>query len=179
MLRHGCCDYPEHSLISRAMTQYHLAKNKEPLGVFAESEIRTMLATGAMEPSDLCWAEGMDKWKPLNEVIQTGDTSPHPMAPPPLPANIKQVRPEDDLGMRMLIPVGRSAWAIAAGYLGIFALVILPAPLALIISIIAIRDLRKSRNSTTPKYGMGRAVFGLVMGILGTIVIVLILLNSR
>ena len=68
----------------------------------------------------------------------------------------------------MLLPVGRSGWAIAAGYLGLFSLVILPAPLALIISIIAMRDIKKSRAATTPKYGMGRAVFGLIMGVLGT-----------
>ena len=30
------------------------------------------------------------------------------------------------------------------------------------------RDIKKSRATTTPKYGMGRAVFGLIMGVLGT-----------
>ena len=71
----------------------------------------------------------------------------------------------------MLLPVGRSEWAIAAGYLGIFGLVILPAPLALVVAIIAIRDIRRSRGSASPKHGMGRAVFGLVVGVLGTVVL--------
>ena len=161
------------------MTQYHLAKNKEQLGVFPETEIRAMLASGALQSSDLCWAEGMDKWKPLHEVIQTDDIPPLSISPPPLPSNPKQVRAEDDFGTRMLMPVGRSAWAIAAGYLGLFSLAIAPAPLAVIVSIIAIRDLRRSRDSAKPKYGMGRAVFGLIMGILGTIALGLILLDLR
>ena len=66
--------------------------------------------------------------------------------------------------MRMLLPVGRSGWAIAAGYLGLFSFVIFPAPLALAVSIVAIIHLRRN-----PKlHGMGRALFGLIMGILGT-----------
>jgi hypothetical protein len=73
----------------------------------------------------------------------------------------------DDPAMRMLLPIGRSAWAIAAGYLGLFSFIVFPAPLALILGIIAIRDLRKHPE----KRGMGRAIFGLVMGGLGTCVL--------
>lgn len=36
----------------------------------------------------------------------------------------------DELGMRVLLPVGRSGWAIAAGYLGLFGLVLFPALIA-------------------------------------------------
>jgi len=75
----------------------------------------------------------------------------------------------DDAGMRLLIPVGRSGWAIAAGYLGLFSLILIPAPISAIISIVAIRDIRRSRGSAKVKHGMGRAIFGLVMGILGTL----------
>ena len=78
------------------------------------------------------------------------------------------------MGMRLLLPVGRSGWAIAAGYLGLFGLVLLPAPLALIVSIIAIRDIQKSKRTEKPKHGMGRAIFGLIVGILGTIALVIL-----
>ena len=65
----------------------------------------------------------------------------------------------------MLLPVGRSLWAIVAGYLGLISVLLVPAPFALITGIIAIRDMRRN-----PKLrGMGRAVFGIVMGSLGTI----------
>ena len=71
--------------------------------------------------------------------------------------------------MRLLMPVGRSGWAIAAGYLGLFSLVLVPAPFAILVSILAIRDIRRSVGSAKVKHGMGRAIFGLVMGILGTV----------
>jgi hypothetical protein len=84
----------------------------------------------------------------------------------------------DSAAMRMLLPVGRSGWAIAAGYLGLFGLVIIPAPLALIVSIVAIRDIRKSKGTSSPKHGMGRAIFGLIVGVLGTGFIVALLVSG-
>jgi hypothetical protein len=65
----------------------------------------------------------------------------------------------------MLMPVGRSGWAIAAGYAGLFFIVI-GAPFALIFGIPGIREIRKSRSTDQPKFGMGRAIFGIVMGTL-------------
>jgi hypothetical protein len=111
---------------------------------------------------------------------------PDDRMPPPLPptdASIpyaarasltSQFPPPPDLGesagMRMLLPVGRSGLAIAAGYLGLFSFFVVPAPIALFISILAVRDIK-----TNPKtHGMGRAIFGLIMGFLGTIALVFI-----
>ena len=74
----------------------------------------------------------------------------------------------EDAGMRMLLPVGRSGWAIAAGYLGLVSIIGCPAPIAVIVSIIAIRDIK----SHPERHGMGRAIFGLVMGLLGMLVLV-------
>jgi len=102
--------------------------------------------------------------------------SPSQSGPPPLQPDQKSLG--DDAGVRMLLPVGRSGWAIAAGYLGLFGLVIIPAPLALIVSIIAILDIRKSRGSEKPKHGMGRAIFGLIVGVVGTAILALILING-
>lgn len=100
--------------------------------------------------------------------------SPPPSLPPSLPAKPTM---GDDAGMRLLLPVGRSGWAIAAGYLGLFCLVLIPAPLAIIISLVAIRDIRKSKRSTHPKHGMGRAIFGLVMGIISGGMLAVLLLK--
>jgi len=77
--------------------------------------------------------------------------------------------------MRMLLPVGRSGLAIAAGYLGLAAFVIFPGPLALIFGILAIRDIKKSQKTDSPKHGMGRAIFGLVMGLITTPFAILLL----
>jgi hypothetical protein len=71
----------------------------------------------------------------------------------------------ENAGIRMLLPVGRSAWAIAAGYAGLFAVLFFPAPIALILGIIAIYDIKRHPE----RHGMGRAIFGLAMGILFTI----------
>lgn len=76
-----------------------------------------------------------------------------------------EVAPAEDIGqdagMRLLLPVGRSPWAIAAGYVALGSLLIWPAALiAIVLSIIAIIDIKRHPK----KHGMGRAIFGLVVG---------------
>jgi len=73
---------------------------------------------------------------------------------------------EEDASMRMLLPVGRSGWAIAAGYLGLLSPLVLPAPPAIITAIMAFRDMRRHPE----KHGMGRAIFGLVAGGIVTLI---------
>lgn len=70
----------------------------------------------------------------------------------------------------MMLPVGRSGLAIAAGYLGLFAILLLPAPFALIAGLLAVRDLRRNPH----KHGMGRAVFGIVSGAVFTLALLAI-----
>ena len=66
----------------------------------------------------------------------------------------------DDPAIRMLLPVGRSWLAIVAGYLGLLSILMCPAPLALLFGILAVVDIRKHPE----KHGLGRAIFGIVMG---------------
>ena len=73
-----------------------------------------------------------------------------------------------DIGERILLPVGRSGLAIAAGYCGLFALIPCFAPIALIVSIMAAVQLKKNPEL----YGWGRTVFGLVTGGVFTIVLI-------
>ena len=101
--------------------------------------------------------------------------------PPPLPPETPSPQPAtlgDNAGMRLLLPLGRSGWAIAAGYLGLFSLIVLPTPIALVVSIIAILDIRRSKPSGKPKHGMGRAIFGLIMGVLGSALLLVLLLDK-
>ncbi|HVA47554.1 MAG TPA: hypothetical protein VNH11_14380 [Pirellulales bacterium] len=75
----------------------------------------------------------------------------------------------EDFVIRLILPVGRSRWAIAAGYTGLFAVIIVPAPFAILLGVIAVIDLRRN-----PKlHGWGRAVFGLVMGVVCTMLAVI------
>jgi hypothetical protein len=79
---------------------------------------------------------------------------------------------EDDPAMRIVLPVGRSGLAIAAGYAGLFALVVYPGPIALVLGILAVLDLKKHPE----KHGMGRAVFAIVAGGAATLVLLALLI---
>ena len=67
----------------------------------------------------------------------------------------------------MILPLGRSGYAIAAGYLGLFSVLLVPAPFAVLFGILAVLDIKKHKD----KHGMGRAIFGIVMGAVFTIVL--------
>ena len=166
-------------LMADTENSWHYARGGAQMGPVSTETLRQLAHNGHLQRTDLIWRPGMTEWLPASRepslfpVATAGLPLPPPMpvspplayahpAPYPQPPDIGQ-----DAGMRLLIPVGRSGWAIAAGYLGLISILILPAPFALIISIIAIRDIRRN-----PKHhGMGRAVFGLIMGALGTAVL--------
>ena len=65
-----------------------------------------------------------------------------------------------DEGLQYVIPINTSGLAIAAGYVGLISVLCLPAPLALLLGILALRHLKKN-----PKlHGKGRAIFAIAMG---------------
>jgi len=80
----------------------------------------------------------------------------------------------DDPVMRFVLPVGRSLWAVAAGYVGLFSVLLIPAPLALLLGIVAIVDIKRHPK----KHGMGRAVFAVVMGALFTVGLAFVVLRA-
>jgi len=81
----------------------------------------------------------------------------------------------DSARMRWLMPVGRSGWAIAAGYLGLFSILYLPAPFAIFCGVMGVRSIRRDPQ----KHGIVRAVFGIVMGIAFGTLLVLHLLGVK
>lgn len=105
-----------------------------------------------------------------------------PSPPPPLPiaptpygvsedGEFGYQEAEYDPSLRFILPVGRSGYAIAAGYLGLFSLIVFPAPFALLFGILAVGDIRQHPK----KLGMGRAVFGIIAGSLGSVALLFIL----
>jgi len=84
-------------------------------------------------------------------------------APPTRPGALRaRPQPTDsDPAVRLLIPVGRSPWAIASGYLGLVSVLLIFAPFAIITGCIAIYDIRKHPT----RHGMVRAIFGILMGV--------------
>lgn len=156
---------------------YYFSRGNERLGPYPIDTLRQWVADGHLLPEDHVWLNGWDQWQPAGTVPELFDDAGQPIPPapaaalapppPPMPVPAAQTKLEDDPGMRMVLPVGRSGWAIAAGYLGLLSFIIFPAPAALIVSIIAIIDLRKHPE----KHGMGRAIFGLVTGIVFTLLL--------
>ncbi|MCB1278504.1 RDD family protein [Prosthecobacter sp.] len=48
------------------MSQYHIARDSQQLGVFSEQDVQSGLASGSILASDLLWAEGMADWQPVS-----------------------------------------------------------------------------------------------------------------
>lgn len=105
------------------------------------------------------------------------DTSPHvqnPYATPVISGNDAAVSGKNDPALRMLIPIDRSGLAIVAGYLGLISVICFPAPIALVVGILAVRDIKRNPE----KHGLGRAWFGIVMGFIFTSVLIIGLFQS-
>jgi hypothetical protein len=158
--------------------RWFYGRDGQQLGPVTLTALQALVGTGQLRPFDLVWREGMPQWVQASTVpklFPSGSVAPGAV-PPPLAHGQAQYGPggEDigqNAGMRMLLPVGRSGWAIAAGYLGLFSLLPIFAPLALIISIIAIRDIKTHPQ----RHGMGRAIFGLIMGGIFTFLLILMI----
>jgi hypothetical protein len=74
---------------------------------------------------------------------------------------------------RLILPVGRPASAIAAGYLALFSILpligLLPGVAAIICGVVALRSIRENPELS----GKGRAWFGIIMGALTTVATIL------
>ena len=66
----------------------------------------------------------------------------------------------DNAAMPLLLPVGRSGLAIAAGYVGLLSLVPFVGIIAILLGVFALRDIKAHPE----KHGAGRAWFGIIMG---------------
>lgn len=161
------------------MREWYIMEGQLQNGPFSEDELRTRFEKGQLPQNTLVWAEGLESWVEAHQIenlvseqLLSSVVHPAPPPPPPIPGAAKPM--EEDPMMRMMLPVGRSGWAIAAGYLGLFALVLFPGPLALLISIVAIIDIQRSKKTPTPKRGMGRALFGLITGLLASVFLLIL-----
>ncbi len=81
----------------------------------------------------------------------------------------RQSKEDAEKAVKWLIPIGRSGWAVASGYLGLLSCFpfvgLLFGIAAVITGILALRHARKN-----PKMGgRGRAIFGIILGIVGII----------
>ena len=152
-------------------------------GPVPEEELRRLASAGDLRPHDLVWTAGMPQWQPASRRPGlSGATVPPPPSRritragsrrSPTPARTSPARPRppgigDDAGMRMILPVGRSGWAIAAGYCGLLSLACwILGPAAILCGVMAIRDMRIHPE----RHGMGRVITGFHPGRLGSIIL--------
>jgi hypothetical protein len=131
----------------------------QQFGPVEAAELANWFAQGRIAGNTPVWRQGMPGWAPLAHQ-------------PDLLAELRSrgvdLRPRglgDDAGVRLLLPVGRSPMAIAAGYLGLLSIVPAVGLLAVGFAVWAIHDIRRNPR----RHGMGRAVFGFIAGALGTL----------
>jgi hypothetical protein len=119
----------------------------ERLGPVSLAALQTLVRNGKVGRETRVWAEG------LTEPVAAGTLS-------------VLFPPDVDTSLKYLVPVGRSGYAIAAGYLGIMPFIPFAPFLAVLFAILGIRDLRRHPE----KLGWGRIITGLVLGGLFSIV---------
>jgi hypothetical protein len=131
--------------------------NGETKGPISMQELRVLFGARKLGPQTIVWTKAMTQRRPAGML-------------PALAAMI----PADGGALNLLLPVGpQSGLAIAAGYLGIFSLFLVPGPLALALGIFALRDLKEHPH----KRGVGRAYTGIILGACATIVLAVVLLS--
>ena len=101
---------------------YH--RGDERLGPVTLDELKALVHSGAVGRDTMVWADGMAA------PVAAGGM---PMLFPP----------KADAALSWLLPVGRSGYAIAAGYLGLFSFFPCFGYLAIILALLGIRDLRR------------------------------------
>jgi hypothetical protein len=152
---------------------WYYRRGEAQMGPVSWEELVGAARAGGLGTGDLVWTDGMAQWQPAASIPGLLPEQPPGAMPPMRPAYAGPARPSagDDPMMRMLLPVGRSGWAIAAGYLGLLSFLGIFAPVALVVGIVAVRDIKQHPE----KHGLGRAWFGIVMGILGSIALAVLI----
>jgi hypothetical protein len=101
-----------------------------------------------------------------------------PILPPPVPQQPEIIAPTpigDDAAMRMIMPVGRAWQAIVSGYMGLLSILPCFGVLAIFFGIWAVSVIRKDPK----RHGMVRSIFGIIAGVLGTILWTVIFIEAQ
>ncbi len=153
---------------------------RNPIGPFDDEQLRQFVAVGTLKSNDLiCDADGgtwVEAFSIRPTYFHAAPPPPPPLAPSPplpqtpptqIPANLPPSPTSSDVALGILIPVRVAPLALVAGYVGLFSLLVFPAPIALVLGIMALRRLKADPMSR----GAGRAWFAIVAGAIGTFVL--------
>ncbi|MBC7581447.1 hypothetical protein H7097_01085 [Aeromicrobium sp.] len=73
---------------------------------------------------------------------------------------LQQIPPQGDHGLHYIIPLNTSGVAIAAGYVALFSILIIPAPIAIILGVLGLREVKKHPGL----HGKFRSLFAIAAG---------------
>jgi len=142
--------------------KWHLIDGSgEQCGPYTEEELHSYANDGTITPNTQLWTDGLEGWIPASDVAGLFP-SQFKRSPPISPKS------GDDAAIRMLLPIGRSGLAIAAGYTALGSLLFpcLPiAPLAVVLGILALNGITRNPD----RHGKGRAWFAIIVGTLLTV----------
>lgn len=131
----------------------YVQRGPQRLGPYAVEQLCAFARENRIQPTDPAWHEGLKEWLPLAKLLARRG-----VASPWLP----------DHSLDWVVPVNRSVLAIVAGYVGLFSVLVVPAPIAVGLGVFALRDLRRHPE----KRGRGRAWFAIGLGGLVTLAFV-------
>jgi hypothetical protein len=69
------------------LDKIHVTRNGNPIGPYPRDAAKEYFAAGQLLSTDWGWHDGMDEWKPLNEVLSAGESANTGGAPTPVTAD--------------------------------------------------------------------------------------------
>lgn len=137
--------------MENASRQWYYEVGSQRVGPVPWEELVRLVGQGVLGPQVKVFTDGWGGWLPAAQVAGL-----------PVIAGQGGSSAEE----RMLLPVGRAPMAIVAGYLGLFSMLGIFAPFAIVTGLLALRTLKQRPDL----HGAGRAWFGIVMGALFSLV---------
>lgn len=158
---------------------YHVERNGEPLGIYAEEDIPEALFSGDLQLTDLVWCEGMKGWEPVSELVEIEELPQHirpagprrppsfvkgapvAFAPPPPPSSVFAApKAEESSGYAIV--------SLALGISSVCAGLVTGLP-AIIFGIVALKKIKSSGGRQGGRgLAIGGMAAGLVLGLVGT-----------
>jgi hypothetical protein len=124
---------------------YYEGEDGERRGPMSLEQMRSLVAGGVIRRQTRVWQPGAAE----SALTRAGDF-----------VGELATRPSDE-HLNYLLPVNRSGWAIAAGYLGLFSFIPILCYVGLAVSIVAAVQLKRNPK----KLGWGRVITGFVISI--------------
>ncbi|HEY1586378.1 MAG TPA: DUF4339 domain-containing protein [Polyangia bacterium] len=118
----------------------------ERRGPFTLEQMKALVAAGGIRRPTRVWRPGADE----TTLTRAGDFLAE-LTPPP----------KDDAALAYILPVGRSGWAIAAGYVGLMSLLPMVSYAGIAVSAIAAWQLKRHPE----KRGWGRVITGFAISV--------------